>query len=356
MKKLFMGLTTAATLAILAGCGGDNLGNVANNDGEDGIRVEVIAKGFQHDFWQAVNLGANMAAEEYGVTINFVGPSSETAIQEQVDMVNSAINRRPDAIALAALDTNALLDALNTAVDNNIPIIGFDSGIPDAPEGSIWANASTDNFKGGALAAQMLFDEISPQIGGETVRIGVIAQEVNSLSIYSRAAGFVETLTELIETEGNTVAILGHSRFQNNVNESDANAIIEVRVPAQVTDSAARSEAMALLNRPELIAIYGTNGFASNAIINANDGLTNGRIGNDVVAVGFDSGTLQQAAIRDQRFFGSVTQNPVKIGFYAVSLAVRAVNGEEVSDMDTGAEWWNHTNIDDPAIQELLYD
>jgi len=356
MKKLVLGFTALAAINTLAAC--SDTSNAVTNSGNEGeLRIEVIAKGFQHDFWQAVNQGAEMAAENYGVNINFVGPSSETAIQEQVDMVNSAINRQPDAIALAALDTNALLDALNNAVSSNIPIIGFDSGIPDAPEGAIAGNASTDNFAAGALAAEHLFEEILSQIGnGEAVRIGVISQEVNSLSIYARTAGFIETMIELIGSNGYNVAVVGHSRFQNDVAESDADTIIEVRVPAQVTDSAGRSEAMALLNRADLIAIYGSNEFGANAIINADDGLSTGRIGNDVVAVGFDAGTLQQNAVREQRFFGSITQNPVMIGYYAVSLAIRAINGETVGDIDTGAAWWNHENIDDPAIQELLYD
>ena len=36
-------------------------------------KVEVIAKGFQHDFWKAVNKGAEKAADELGAKITFVG-------------------------------------------------------------------------------------------------------------------------------------------------------------------------------------------------------------------------------------------------------------------------------------------
>ena len=56
-------------------------------------KVEVIAKGFQHDFWKAVNKGAEKAADELGAKITFVGPQNETAIAEQLEQLNNAINR-----------------------------------------------------------------------------------------------------------------------------------------------------------------------------------------------------------------------------------------------------------------------
>ena len=75
----------------------------------------MIAKGFQHDFWKAVNKGAEKAAQELGAKITFVGPQNETAIAEQLEQLNNAINKNPKAIALAALDTEAELDAIKQA-------------------------------------------------------------------------------------------------------------------------------------------------------------------------------------------------------------------------------------------------
>ena len=73
-------------------------------------KVEVIAKGFQHDFWKAVNKGAEKAAQELGAKINFVGPQNETAIAEQLEQLNNAINKNPKAIRFKLhLDTEAEL-------------------------------------------------------------------------------------------------------------------------------------------------------------------------------------------------------------------------------------------------------
>ena len=306
-------------------------------------KVEVIAKGFQHDFWKAVNKGAEKAADELGAKITFVGPQNETAIAEQLEQLNNAINKNPKAIALAALDTEAELDAIKQAQSKNIPIIGFDSGVPGAPEGAIKATASTDNHAAGGNAAEHMFPLIEKKIGDTPVRIGVVSQEANSLSITQRTSGFIDKMVELIEKKGVKVAVVGHDKFKNNVAESGAKVIIEVRVPAQV-------------EKADTIAIYGSNEFAAKAIINANGSFKESKLGADkIIAVGFDSGALQQDAIRNGVFAGSVTQDPIQIGYQAVKLAVESAQGKEVKDVDTGSKWYDAKNIDSDEIKDLLY-
>ena len=45
------------------------------------ITVELVAKGFQHQFWQVVKEGAEAAGKDLGVSINFQGPPSESDIR-----------------------------------------------------------------------------------------------------------------------------------------------------------------------------------------------------------------------------------------------------------------------------------
>ena len=81
------------------------------------LHFEIVSKGFQHQFWQAVLKGSEQKAAELGVTMNFVGPNSESDIADQVQMLNNAVNAQPAAIGLAALDTNAALDGIQQAMD-----------------------------------------------------------------------------------------------------------------------------------------------------------------------------------------------------------------------------------------------
>src|SRR5699024_4878422 len=110
-------------VGLLAACGDDDA-SADEGDSDGDVTVEIVAKGFQHDFWRAVREGAEDAAEEYGADIHFVGPKDESAIDEQVEMLTNAVNKNPDAVALAALDTDASMGAIQQAMDRDIPIIG----------------------------------------------------------------------------------------------------------------------------------------------------------------------------------------------------------------------------------------
>lgn len=319
---------------------------------EGEITVEIVAKGFQHDFWQAVIAGSKKAEAELGVKTNFVGPANESAIAEQVEQINNAINKNPSAICLAALDVNASLDAIATAQSKNIPIIGFDSGVPEAPEGAVKANAATDNYAAGEMAADKMYEAIKDKVTAPAspVRIGVVAQEANSDSITLRTKGFVEKMSTLVGEDKSSVE--GHDKYNR---KGGSDVIIEVRIPAEVSDSAGKTEALTILNKNDLIAIYGSNEFAAKCIINANEGMD--KLGADkVIAVGFDSGALQLDAVKSGVFYGSVTQDPVSIGYNAVVLAVKAAKGESVADVDTGCQWYNAENMESADIAPCLYE
>ena len=219
MKKRIMAVALAGVMALsLAACGGSAAKSEGTKAAEgttaaakeekteekaadgEAMKINVIAKGFQHQFWKAVEKGAMQAGSEFNAEVTFQGPDNESAIAQQVEYLDAAIAQKPTAICLAALDTKACIGSIQNAMDKNIPIIGFDSGVPDAPEGAIKANASTNNYEAGKLAAKETYALIKDKVEGTTdvVRIGVVAQESNSQSIVERTKGFVEAMTELI--------------------------------------------------------------------------------------------------------------------------------------------------------------
>src|SRR5699024_4867237 len=119
-----------------------------------------------------------------------------------------------------------------------------------APEGAIDANASTDNYAAGELAAENMYPAIEDKVtkADGDVRIGVVAQEVNSLSITERTVGFIDKMVELAEgelSEGD-VSVTGHEKLKNDVAADDAKLIIETRVPAELSDSSGQTEAQTL--------------------------------------------------------------------------------------------------------------
>ena len=327
-------------------------------EAEGGYHFEIVSKGFQHAFWQAVYKGAETKAAELGDTMNFVGPNSESDIADQVQMINNAINAQPAAIGLAALDTNAAMDAITQAQAAGIPIIGFDSGVPGAPEGAIYANAATDNYAAGQLAAEETYKLIGEKVEAGGVRIGVLSQDATGESLISRGTGFIDKMAELAVAAGKTVGVIGNDYFVGafageNAGEG-ADVIIEVLVPSQVTAELSAIDAQTLLNKADTICIYGSNSHSAEALVTADSNI--GKLGKDVIGVGFDSGIAIMDAIRAEKLAGAITQAPVAMGAAVVELLHAVASGETVADVDTGCQWYTAANIDDPEIAQNLYE
>lgn len=328
------------------------------------LYIPVMAKGFQHAYWQAVKQGADQAAEELGVEIYFAGPASETNIDEQVNMVKTELAKNPKAMALAALSTDSVTEILAECAEKNIPVIGFDSGVPGDTTGAVKATAATDNEAAAAIAAEKFGENetvvaaMQNATSDAPIVIGCLSQDAVSASVTGRTTGFVNEMAEIAETyQPGKVSIEGHTTWEKKV-ENPA-IIIRVEVSATTEATSLQTSASALLGMEGITAIFCSNeGAVTGFLAATSDGSDLGEGGKyeGLVVAGFDAGSAQKNAVRNGWFIGSVTQDPVQIGYQAVALAVAAANGEEVADVDTGAKWYDATNIDDPDMATLVYD
>lgn len=381
MKKIKRIVSLAATLALamsFVACGNSSTGEAdtgkdegtpktETTDSGDKPYVAVISKGFQHQFWQVVKKGAEDAAAKYEVDITFEGPASESDINDQVNMINAALAKKPSALALAVLDTQSVSSQLSDAKKEGIPVVGFDSGIPGAPDGQVAATASTDNYNAATIAADKLFEEasitekIKASTAADPVVIGVVSQDATSASLVDRTKGFIEQAVKHAEelVGAGNVEVSGHDVFKKDATgEVKVKIIVNVPPTTSVTD--VQNSAQAVLSTKNLIAIYGSNeGGVTGILAATNDGSDfdkeNGKY-KDIVAIGFDSGKGQKTAVEKGWFLGAVTQDPYQIGYQAVELAAKAMKGEKVGDVDTGAKWYNKDNMNDADIKDLIYD
>ena len=360
MKKLIALLLVLVMATALVACN-----NTTDNPGttDDGkLYIPVMAKGFQHQFWQAVAKGAQDAADKYGVEIYFDGPASETEIQAQVDMINKELAKNPKAMALAALDTSAVADILDECAEKGIPVIGFDSGVPGDTSGAVKATACTNNEAAAAIAAEKfgenadLVAKMQAATADAPVIIACLSQDAVSASVMGRTTGFVNEMAKVAAQYG-TVSIEGHDTWKKSVD--GASIIIQVEVSATTEATSLQTSASSLLANENLIAVFCSNeGAVTGFLAAVEDGqaLADGGKYEDLVVAGFDAGAAQKNAVREGWFYGSVTQDPYHIGYYAVEMAVAAAKGETVEDKDTGAQWYDASNIDDEMIAMLVYD
>ncbi|MDO4899196.1 substrate-binding domain-containing protein [Actinomyces sp.] len=357
-------LASACSLPLLAACSDD--GGSAGADGK--MKVIIISKSYQNQFYQAAFKGAQDAADELGVDLETNGPDAESNVSQQVEQLASAVNQRPAAIALAACQPDAVQDALVNAKNQNIPVIGFDSGVPDDASGAVLATATTDNeVAGGNVATNLasnaaLQSALASASAASPAVIGVLAQDSTSGSIVQRVDGFTATLvTELEKLDGlaGAVDLSGQQRW-TTPSSNPAKVKIVVTVPPTTSQADIQSAATSILSTDGLVALFAANQDAVNGVISATADASqldrdSGRY-KDLLVVGFDAGTSQKDAVSSGAFLGSVTQDPYQMGYQAVSLAVQAANGETVADVDTGSHWYDASNIDDEDISVLLYD
>jgi len=326
--------------------------------------IPVMAKGFQHAYWQAVKKGSEDAAKDLNVDIYFDGPASETEIDAQVNMIKNELAKNPSAMCLAALSTDAVTEILQECADKNIPVIGFDSGVPNDTTGAVKATASTDNEAAAAIAADKfgeqegLVAKMKAATSASPVVIGCLSQDAVSASVTGRTTGFVNEMAKIAETyQPGKVSIEGHTTWEKKV--ADPAIIIEVAISATTEATSLQTAANSLLNMNGISAIFCSNeGAVTGFLAATSDGadLAEGAKYGDLIVAGFDAGSAQKNAVRQGWFIGSVTQDPYQIGYKAVAMAVDAANGKTVSDVDTGAKWYDATNIDNADIALLVYD
>ena len=112
-------------VATLSGCGKSEPEKPART------RIGVVAKSLGNGFFDAVHKGADEAARELDAEIIFNGPTTPTA-EGQIEVLNSLIAQRVDAIAVSANDPDALVPTLKRAMERGIKVISYDSGVASA--------------------------------------------------------------------------------------------------------------------------------------------------------------------------------------------------------------------------------
>src|SRR3990172_5484038 len=320
--KLIQSLAVLVVVAsLLAACGAPAPTATQAPQQAEKLYIPLISKGFQHQFWQAVKQGAEQAAVDYDVEITFEGPEAETMVDKQVEMFQTALDKNPAAICLAAVDSQAFQPLLEKAKAANIPVIGFDSGVEsDIPV----TTAATDNIAAAALAA----DKMAELIGGEG-QIGVIVHDQTSRTGIDRRDGFVNRIAE---------------KYPNI-------EIVDIQYGAGDHQKTADLAKAMIQANPDIKGFFGGNEGSAIGVVNAVNELD---MAGKLVVIGYDSGIAQIDAIKSGLMARAVQQNPIGIGAQCVRAAAMALQGLEVPpNIDTGFIWADASNIDSPEVQAV---
>ena len=138
-------------------------------------RIALVVKALGNGFFEAAAKGAEEAAKELGdVEIIYTGPTDTTA-EGQIEVINSLIAQKVDAIAISANDPEALVPALKKAMSRGIKVISWDSGV--APEGRLVHLNPSSNPLIGNMIIKLAADHLPN--GGKVALLSATATATN---------------------------------------------------------------------------------------------------------------------------------------------------------------------------------
>lgn len=263
------------------------------------FKIDVILKTTASEYWGYVMAGANAAAEELGVSVDVKGATSETAYDEQQNMIETDLNSGAyDAIIIAPLQGDQVATLIS---GTDTPIFAVDTRIT-APE--VISFIGTGNVaaatQGGEKAVELAKESGWTEIKAIEIA-GVQGDQTNSERMEGYAAGINGAGGEFLDEE--------------------------VQYADGVADKAVTAMEAIMQKYPEGIAIIVANNddmaAAAARVAKQNDAWKK------TVFVGFDGNKAACESILADGETMSVTQNAYGMGYQAVEAALNYLNGQD---------------------------
>ena len=170
IKQLLLAAATVGAFVGLAGCADKKTG-----DEPQKTRIAMVVKSLGNGFFDAAHQGAREAAGQIGgVEVIYTGPTTPSA-EGQIEIINSLISQKVDAIVVSANDPDALVPIAKKAMARGIKVISFDSGL--APAG----RQMQLNPSNAALIGEKQIQMAAAELGGkgELAILSASAQATN---------------------------------------------------------------------------------------------------------------------------------------------------------------------------------
>ena len=310
---------------------GQAVGNPADITAVPGSKIAVVSKCVKGEFISLVEKGMEQAVSDVNaakgfsgsdkISFTMEGPKDELDIETQINTLDAVISENPDVLCMSIGDRMSCLAQLETAKENGIPVVVFDSGseFMDLVSGY----RASDNLKIGEIGAEKLCEAIHG-----TGTVAVIAGQEKTSTTADRVAGFSEKLKEYPDVQ--VVAVL----YEDQVDDIGT-AIKEL-----------------LDNNPGLTGVFCTRAEEADLYLSID------KRGTAPVMVGVDGTKAQQKAIRNGTEYGCVSQDAWQIGYNSMMLAVSLTDPDAETEILTELlepGWLDSTNIDLEVNRKFLF-
>lgn len=290
---------------------------------EEPIKIIYIPKVIDDDneFWSALIGGAYMAAKEYNVDLTVVAPDTEEDYMRQNELIEWAIEQKPDAIAISPANYIETTEVAKKVIQNKIKLVFIDSSVNERIEDAIVA---TDNFIAGKKMG-----EYAKRFIKEDTKIAIV--------------GHVKTASTAIERQEGFRSALG----------KDEERITEVVFCDSAFGKAYNLTIDLLKKYPDINMVIGLNEYSS---VGAARAIRDMKLASKVTVIGFDSSIEQIKLLEEGVFQGIVVQKPFNMGYLGIEKAVKVVTGEKTQrNVDSGSQLIVKENMYTEANQKLLF-
>jgi D-allose transport system substrate-binding protein len=266
----------------------------------------VLLKTLSNPFWGAMEQGVQDGAAAAGVEYYLQAVESDQAAEPQLNVCTTMLERQPDVMITAAINSTNLLPCLKQATDAGIPVVDLDANLDHeiAAEAGvdIAFTIGSDNVAAGMQGAEYLVERLGADATGPVLVIEGLSGNITG---QRRAQGFAEKLAELapgLEIVASLPGDWDRAKAANITNDI-------------------------LTRHPDLVAIFAANDtMALGAVETA---FAAGK-GEDIVMIGVDGNVDAVESIKADRLDASVAQLPYLVGKQGVETVGDVLDGKEV--------------------------
>ena len=293
----------------LAGCGGgtttDSTADSQNTTATEtttkdrsDMTIKVVLKTLASEYWQYVQTGCKAAGRDLGVNVEVLGATSETAYEEQIQIIETTLNASDtDAMVVAPLQADSVA---NQIANTSIPVVAIDTQV--------------DSDK--VLSFVGFDNEEMAELGGKA------AAEA------AKEAGWTEvTAIGIAGVQGDSTSEARMKGYQAGIGASGGTFLMdELQYANSTADQAVTCMEAIVQNHPEGVSIIFANNddmaIAAKRVVEGNPAYEN------TIFCGCGGNTAAMEAILNGEETMTVAVDGYDVGYRGVQAAVEALEGK----------------------------
>lgn len=281
----------------------------------DKVKIAVVLKTLSSQYWKIVAAGAKAAAEKNNIDLILLGPPTEDAVEQQINMVQDVLAQKPAALVFSPSQPATAINVLTKVRAAGVPVLLVDTGMPEK------------------------FTDYSTFIGTDNIAAG-------------KAGG--EALVKLLKKGDKVILLDGAPGNPSMTDRCDgakqvleaAGVAIAARQPAYSDREKAYTVTQNILqSTPDVAGVFAGNDEEALGALRALK-----QAGKSVPVIGVDANADNLKAILAGDLYGSIAQGNYDMGRLSIKKALEVIAGKTIKKrINSGA-----TLITKENAQQLL--